>query len=292
MTEENKANAQLLAVIRVPEEDRVQCQNPGCGHGVHAAVHIVRDAGDLMVLGRTCFERRYGSAKALGGAQYSSGAGGRPLSSDERDLLVSNTELLLARFAEEERVRLLRNQALEQERHRLEAEEAERRAEFASAAREREQIGWQDPREKLRLLRAEFGARKAIQQKIQQVVVDPISLPSVSLAQPPVWAGEVKQNGSFFCYLFKDESQWVVYPRQDGVYALRPWPDANDGWDEALPPSLGQAQSELGYYRISDYVSFTMAVRRFSVGIRNTSNPAEIQHQFELLSEEAGAAQS
>lgn len=291
MTKEKKANAQLLAVIRVPEEDRVQCQNPGCGHGVYAAVHIVRDASDLMVLGSTCFERRYGSATALGCAQYSSGAGGRPLSADERDLLVSNTELLLARFAEEERVRLLRNQTLEQERRKLEAEEAERRAEFARAAREREKIGWQDPREKLRLLRAEFGARKAIQQKIQQVIVDPISLPTVRLAQPPVWAGEVKQNGSFFCHLFKDESQWVVYPLQDGIYALRPWPDANDGWDEALPPSLGQVQSELGYYRISDYVSFTMAVRRFSAGIRNTSNPAEIQHQFELLSEEAGDSQ-
>lgn len=291
MTEEKIANAQLLAVIRVPEEDRVQCQNPGCGHGVHAAVHIVRDAGDLMVLGSTCFERRYGSAKALGGAQYSSGAGGRPLSADERDLLVSNTELLLARFAEEERVRLLRVQALEQERRRLEAEEAERRAEFARAAREREQSGWLDPREKLRLLRAEFGARKTVQQAIQQVAVDPISLPTVNLAEPPIWAAEVKQNGSFFCHLFKDESQWVVYQRQDGAYALRPWPDAKDGWDEALPPSLGQVRPELGYYRIADYLSFSMAVRKFSAGIRNTSNPAEIQYQFELLSEETGAAQ-
>lgn len=289
MAEEKKANAQLLAVIRVPAEDRVQCQNPGCGHAVHAAVHIVRDAGDLMVLGSTCFERRYGSAKALGAAQFSSGAGGRPLSADERDLLVSNAELLLARFAEEERVRLLRNQALEQERYRLEAEEAERRAEHSRVARERDQTGWPDPIEKLRMLREELRTRKASQQKIQEAVVNPISFSVNGLAEPPVWADEVKQNGSFFCYLFTDQSQWVAYPRQDGFYALRPWPDASDGWDEALPPSLGQAQSDLGYYRISDYVSFTMAVRKFSAGIRNTSNPAEIQHQFKLLSDDAGA---
>lgn len=156
---------------------------------------------------------------------------------------------------------------------------------------EREQSGWLDPREKLRLLRAEFGARKAVQQAIQQVAVDPISLPTVNLAEPPIWAAEVKQNGSFFCHLFKDESQWVVYQRQDGAYALRPWPDAKDGWDEALPPSLGQVRPELGYYRIADYLSFSMAVRKFSAGIRNTSNPAEIQYQFELLSEETGATQ-
>ncbi|WKL15127.1 hypothetical protein QYQ99_22660 [Comamonas testosteroni] len=292
MTDEKIANAQLLAVIRVPEEDRVQCQNPGCGHGVRAAVYIVRDTGDLMVLGSKCFERRYGSAKALGGAQYSSGSGGRQLSADERDLLVSNTELLLARFAEEVRVHLLRVQALEQERRRLEAKDAERRAEFARAARERAQSGRMDPREKLRLLRAEFGARKAVQQAMQQAAVDPISHPAVKLGQPPAWAAEVKQNGSFFCHLFKDESQWVVYQRQDGVYALRPWPDAKEGWDEALPPSLGHVQAELGYYRIADYLSFSMAVRKFSAGIRNTSNPAEIQHHFDLLNDEAGTAKS
>ena len=80
----------LLAIVRVPENERVRCQNPGCGHGVHAAIHIVREGGVLMVLGSTCFERRYGSAKALGQPQFNSGASGRPLTTEERELLDTN----------------------------------------------------------------------------------------------------------------------------------------------------------------------------------------------------------
>ena len=281
-------NAQLLAVVRIAEEERVRCQNPGCGHGVHAAVHIVRESGALMVLGSTCFVRRYGSSKALGNPRYNLGAGGRSLTPEERELLAFNTELLLARFGEEERLRIQREQILAEERRRLLIEEEARRADASRLARERESAGFWAPQEKLRLLREEFGRRRAVQHQIEHLSILPAMPSEVKLVGPPVWATQVISNGSFFCYVFKDGSHWILYKLQSGEYALRPWPSAVEGWDEALPPSIGRAQADLGCYLISDYVSFIMAVRPYIAGVRNTSNPVEIQHQFDLLGGASG----
>lgn len=93
----------LLAIVAVDPNDRVQCGQPGCGHSVYARIHVVREGTELMVLGSTCFEKRYGSASALGAASYGGGSG-RQLTAEEREMLVSNTAQLLARF-EDERLR-------------------------------------------------------------------------------------------------------------------------------------------------------------------------------------------
>ena len=50
-----------------------------------------------LVLGSTCFVKRYGSPHALGPAQYG-GGGGRNLTEEERLMLLQNTEMLLAHF--------------------------------------------------------------------------------------------------------------------------------------------------------------------------------------------------
>ncbi len=274
----------LLAIVRVPENERVRCQNPGCGHGVHAAIHIVREGGVLMVLGSTCFERRYGSAKALGQPQFNSGASGRPLTTEERELLDTNTDLLLARFEEEERQRLIREQALAQEQRRLAAQMEERRREAQRLAAA-SSVAF-DPREKLRALRAAF-ASKVVQEPVPRVFTQHQEPDGPVASPPPPWAQEVKLNGSFFCYAFGDGSQWVLYPLKKGDYALRPWPAAEEGWDEALPPSLGRPEPESGFYRVADHMGFLHAVARFSTGLRNTSNPAEIHHEFEVLARKA-----
>jgi len=93
--------AALRAIVAVDSSERVQCQEPGCGHSVYAAVHIVEEDGRLMVLGSTCFEKRYGSRIALGSAGYGTG-NGRKLTAEERDMLVRNTAALLSRFQDEE----------------------------------------------------------------------------------------------------------------------------------------------------------------------------------------------
>jgi len=95
------AGARLRAIVAVDFEHRVRCQQPGCGHSVHAAVHVVEEAGQLLVLGSTCFARRYGSAGALGSAQYGGGSG-RELTDEERLLLAENTRELLSHFEAED----------------------------------------------------------------------------------------------------------------------------------------------------------------------------------------------
>lgn len=90
-------SGRLLCIVSVPPEGRVQCQQPGCGHGVYAAVHIVEDGGQLHVLGSTCFAKRYGSSEALGKPAYVGGGGGM-LTDEERQLLKDNTAALIAHF--------------------------------------------------------------------------------------------------------------------------------------------------------------------------------------------------
>lgn len=93
----------LLAIVSVDHADRVQCGQPGCGHSVYRQIHVVQEGEKTFVLGSTCFAKRYGSTAALGSPRFG-GAGGRPLTTEERRLLVENTALLMTRF-EEERAR-------------------------------------------------------------------------------------------------------------------------------------------------------------------------------------------
>src|SRR5690606_35915805 len=88
--------AQLLAVVEVEHDQRVQCGHPGSGHFVYKAIHIVQDGAELLVLGSKCFKNRYGQG-TLGSPKFGSGFG-RPLTLEERGLLMANTALLLQRF--------------------------------------------------------------------------------------------------------------------------------------------------------------------------------------------------
>ncbi|WP_143093281.1 hypothetical protein [Polaromonas sp. OV174] len=82
-------------------EHRVRCQQSGCGHSVHAAVHIVKESS--LVVGSTCFAKRHGSAGTLGAVQHG-GDLGRKLTNKERILLAENSQMLLAHFEEQETV--------------------------------------------------------------------------------------------------------------------------------------------------------------------------------------------
>ena len=95
-----KTDHKLVAIVAVDPGDRVQCGQPGCGHSVYARIHIVREGDKHIVLGSTCFEKRYGSSSALGSPKYGGGSG-RQLTAEERQLLVSNTALLLSHFEDE-----------------------------------------------------------------------------------------------------------------------------------------------------------------------------------------------
>lgn len=94
----------LLVIVEVDREDRVLCQQPGCGHGVYKRIHVVRADGKLKVLGSTCFEKVYGGSDALGRPQIG-GNGGQRLTPEQRALLEANTAELLAQLEAAENAR-------------------------------------------------------------------------------------------------------------------------------------------------------------------------------------------
>ena len=99
-------NGMLLAIVSVDRENRVRCGQPSCGHSVYRRIHVVRDEdGQLLVLGSTCFEKRFGGAAGLGPAHHG-GGDGRLLTDEERQLLLLNTEALIAQFEGEAAAKL------------------------------------------------------------------------------------------------------------------------------------------------------------------------------------------
>lgn len=206
----------LLAIIAVSPSERVRCAQPGCNHTVYKAVHIVREGAQLMVLGSTCFAKRYGSANALGSPQHG-GTSGRMLTAEERALLDSNTEALLQRFAEQE-------------------------------AREKQLVA-----ERLNALKALKGRlsspppRPAPPPSLRSSYTGPVA-PRKTAPWP--WAS----GASIAAFLLRDGTGWVRVGHRDGRQCIAPWP-AFDGWDETLPPSVGLADLQLGAYVVSDVVS-------------------------------------
>jgi len=195
--------AKLLAIVSVEHADRVRCGQPSCGHSVFRRIHVVRESGKLLVLGSTCFAKRYGADTALGGAQYGGGEG-RPLTEAERQLLVNNTEALLAQFEEE--------------------------AASLQAAKAK-------------------PTPPALQSR--PVFATPQHAPASAHKETP-WEW-VKPWTSVLYLKLKDGSGWIRAQRRDDKHVLVPWP-VFDGWDEALPPLFGHADSEYGGYVLPDVV--------------------------------------
>ncbi len=176
--------AHLLAIVSVPPTKRVQCQNPGCGHGVYAAIHVVEDGGQLVVLGSTCFAKRYGSGHALGKPSYSAGGGnGDMLSDEERQMLTDNTAALIAMF---------------KARHELA---------LTAAA------------EKLKALRSRFAQNAEFQRPAQSP-----PLPRTPTFNHRPWAWQHQRNTSVAIFSSACGQNWLRVQHQDGTHKLVPWP--------------------------------------------------------------------
>ncbi len=89
------------------------------------------------------------------------------------------------------------------------------------------------------------------------------------------WAPKSKSGTGFTLYRLRDGSAWVIYAFEDEGYAIASWPGAEDGWDEALPPSIATADKSLGVYRIHDLVQAVMFLTARADIVRSTSNPRE-----------------
>lgn len=90
------------------------------------------------------------------------------------------------------------------------------------------------------------------------------------------WAPNRKPNSSFIFYRLKDGSAWVVYTMTDETLAVAPWPK-EEGWDEALPRSVGRADETLGVYRCKGGTEVMTYLAPRSVRMRATSNPGEFE---------------
>ncbi|WP_374091067.1 hypothetical protein [Methylomicrobium lacus] len=92
-------DSQLIAVIEVPEDKKVLCQSEGCGRSVYKSVHIVKLNGKLQIVGSECFKKYIGKQRSQEKLKPLYGSSdGIHLSEHERDLLLQNTEQLIAEF--------------------------------------------------------------------------------------------------------------------------------------------------------------------------------------------------
>jgi len=53
-----------MAIVEVDKSERVYYAQPSCRHTVNKAIHIVKEGEQMLVLGSTCFEKRYGNHTA------------------------------------------------------------------------------------------------------------------------------------------------------------------------------------------------------------------------------------
>lgn len=214
----------LLAIVEVDKSEKVFCAQPGCHHSVYKAIHVVKDGEQMLVLGSTCFKKRYGSLTALGKAQHWGGSG-KLLTSEERALLAENTQALLALF---------------------EAEEAQIRQEA-----------------ELKLQRLREASSKSMPMtrvpptlRVQRSAAVGSMAPRGAFPWP--W---MKPGTSVAAFKFQDGSGWVRVQHKDTRQFIVPWPSF-DGWDEALPPVVGRPNMEIGGYEVIGPVPVAIAFLR------------------------------
>ncbi len=106
---------------------------------------------------------------------------------------------------------------------------------------------------------------------------DPDPAPSAPVQVPNEFAPRRKPNTGLNFYRMNDGSAWVVYTMEDGSHAVAPWPRPEDGWDEALPPSVGIVQPDLKVYRVASLVGAMTYLGANSTKARSSSNPADFE---------------
>ena len=218
--------ARLRAVVAVSVENRVQCQQPGCGHSVHAAIHVVEEYGRLLVLGSTCFAKRYGGIRALGQAEHG-GAGGRKLTDEERLLLIQNTEALLAHFELQEFAR------------------AEAAALVLKQAQVEQSLRTHQGADKLQALNAADKERQA-------ALASGADNRGLALPRRSPWIWQ-RDGTSVAVFTAPSGDHWVRVQHHDGSQKLVPWPQF-PGWEFSLPAGVGVPDASLGVVAVGHIV--------------------------------------
>ena len=118
---------QLLVVVEVDKADRIYCQEENCKHTVFKQIHVVRENGQLKLYGSSCFAKKYHNLPdEFKNPLFRSSSGGTVLSTEERQMLIDNTERLISifqqKFEAQERIRKAYEARRKQENERLLAE--------------------------------------------------------------------------------------------------------------------------------------------------------------------------
>ena len=135
---------------------------------------------------------------------------------------------------------------------------------------------------KLRGLREEFARRQAnaIQDQRLAVADQVARLAALKADQERSsvpWAPEHRPHSSFLFYQLKDgQGVWVIYTRIDGSCRMVPLP-AFEGWEEAMPPSLGQPLLSEDAYLLKDATTAMLYLSARAEMVRTTSSPSEIE---------------
>lgn len=94
------------------------------------------------------------------------------------------------------------------------------------------------------------------------------------------WAeGHILHSG-IFCYLFKDGSQWVLLKHSQLGLILRPFPVAEEGWDEFFPRHVGLADPVAQCYLMPDLLGAFSSMDRYARAMRNSSVPSTSTRKF------------
>ncbi|WBY01526.1 hypothetical protein PE066_18990 [Ramlibacter tataouinensis] len=188
---------------------------------MYAAVHVVEEDGHILVLGSTCFRKRYGSAKSLGKAQFGVGSS-RLLTEEERQIMPDNTAVLIARFEDEDRVRA---------------------AALASAAKERRVL--QAREEQFRQVRGQASSVATTQTRPNA------GRGLAALIAGTPWPWQSEHHTSVAVLLAPNGHPWVRVQHRDGLHRLVPWP-VFPGWEMALPPEVGRPDPGVQGYAVAD----------------------------------------
>ena len=135
---------------------------------------------------------------------------------------------------------------------------------------------------RLRKIKEEFDRRQALAiQGRQQAEAERLARQAALKADQErslvPWAPEHKTHSSFLFYRLRDEQgSWVIYTCTDGSSRMVPMP-AFDGWDEAMPPSLGEPALDGATYILKDATAAMVYLSARALEVRTTSSPSEIE---------------
>jgi len=237
----------LLAIVSVLPQNRVVCQQPGCGHGVYAAIHVVEDSGQILVLGSTCFAKRYEGFK---GAPELSGNGwgnGEPLTDQQREMLANNTRELIAQFSERKDEEVRQAEQLAAARVREIEESAARHLALSRQGQLQRHTQRLQAIENHTALQAGYAPRDMSHQPM-----------SPSDRRP--WPWQHQRNTSVAVICSPQGQHWVRLQAADGSQKLAPWP-VFEGWDTALPSPCGAPDPTLQAYSVPNIIVALQTLR-------------------------------